>query len=55
LQNLVAGDPCGFVGAWPWIFVFVVDHLPEFGLEGVVGLVDLGLEVGLDGFGEEDS
>ena len=46
-KNSVACGGCNWlVGAWAWLLVFVVDHFAEFGLEGVVGFVDLGLKVG---------
>lgn len=39
------GGRNGLVGAWAWLLIFVVDHFAQFGLEGVVGFVDLGLQV----------
>jgi hypothetical protein len=40
-----SGSCCGRIGliwAGSGLLVLVVDHFPEFGLEGVIGLVDLG-------------
>lgn len=55
LQYFVARHPHRLIRAWAWVLILVVDHLPEFCLEGIVGLVYLSLEVRLDGLGGKHS
>ena len=43
------------IGAWAWLIVFKLDHFPELGFDGIVGLVDLGFEMRFDGFRGEHS